>query len=80
MKFDQIRQRIEFRNLAIYDIRKGNSIANPQNQKSSDFDKNLQSNQSLKMEEKFDHEIDLKLKLKLKLNLIYDSKCKSNAK
>ena len=37
------------RNWAIYDIKKDNSISNPQNKKSSDFDKNSQSNQSLKM-------------------------------
>ena len=31
MKFDQIGQRIEIRNWAIYDIKKDNSIANPRN-------------------------------------------------
>ena len=64
------------RNWEIYDIKKDNSIANPQNQKSSDLDENSQSNRSLKMRENIDREIDLKLKL----NLIYDSKCKSNVK
>ena len=64
MKFDQIEQPIEVRNWAIYDIKKDNSIANPQNQKSGDLDENLQSNQSLKLGDNSYREIDLKQKLK----------------
>ena len=63
LKFDQIRWWIEIRNYEIYDIKKDNTIANPQNKKSSDLDYYSQSNQSLKMEEKLDREIDLKPKL-----------------
>ena len=64
MKFGQIGQRIEVINWAIYDIKKDNSIANPRNQKSDDLDENLQSNRSLKLEEKFVSRNDLKQKLK----------------
>ena len=44
--------------------KKNNSIANPQNKKSGDLDKNSLSNQSLKLEEKFVSRNDLKQKLK----------------
>ena len=51
LKFNQIRQRIEIRNWAIYDIKKDNSNLNPRNQKSSDLDYNSRRNRSLKMGE-----------------------------
>ena len=50
----------------ICNIKKENSIVNPRNQKSSDLDKNSQSNQSLKLGENLYREIDLKQKLKQK--------------
>ena len=63
MKFDQIGWRILIRNMTIYNIKKDNSIANRWNKKSSDLDKNSQSNRSLKMGENSYHQNDLKLKL-----------------
>ena len=54
--------RLEIKNNSI-EIKKDNSISNLRNQKSSDLDYNLWSNQSLKMRENIDREIDWKPKL-----------------